>query len=257
MQRGFIPAQNEEEQQLCRRIEDLAHTVSQHGVPRQTMFLSDREQALAQSVLHRAAPVSAVFDGGHADAERRVLCLAPTQEELPPPAVICLQICTQYAGAPLTHRDYLGALLGLSIKRGCIGDILCADEKTAYAFVADSVCKLIETELVEVGRSKVSVAPAEQDNIRLPQQQNEEKSATVSSLRADAVLAAMLQCNRALAAQYITKQMVQINHVITTSAHADVYAGDIFTVRGKGKMRVCSIGGKSKKDRTFFTYTVY
>ena len=71
--------------------------------------------------------------------------------------------------------------------------------------------------------------------------------ATVASLRADAVLGAMLHTSRSLAAAAIAAGKVELNHLPLRSAHEPVFAGDLFTVRGAGRWRVKAIGGKSRK----------
>lgn len=57
--------------------------------------------------------------GGFDAAERRVLCIEPPdawQEE----PLSYLQ-CTAYGDKLPTHRDYLGAILGLGLERSCVG----------------------------------------------------------------------------------------------------------------------------------------
>ena len=57
---------------------------------------------------------------------------------------------------------------------------------------------------------------------------------------------------------YARKRMLEeINHVPVTSAHAAVYEGDVFTVRGMGRFKLEALGGKSRKDRLFIQYFQY
>ena len=88
---------------------------------------------------------------------------------------------------------------------------------------------------------------------RVPQFAEAERrlqTATVSSLRLDAVLAAMLRCSRGMAAELVAAGRVEINHLPASSAHAPVYPSDVFTVRGKGRFRLTALPGKSKKRPT-------
>ena len=90
-----------------------------------------------------------------------------------------------------------------------------------------------------------------------PQAERKTQTATVSSLRLDAVLAAMLHCSRGQACEWIAAGRVEINHLPAESAHAPVYEGDVFTVRGKGRFGLTALPGKSKKDRSIIEFFQY
>ena len=81
--------------------------------------------------------------------------------------------------------------------------------------------------------------------------------ATVSALRADAVLAAMMHTSRTKAAEYIAAGRVEVNHLPLRTAHEAMYEADIITVRGVGRFRLAEVGGKSKKDRQFISFYQY
>ena len=83
------------------------------------------------------------------------------------------------------------------------------------------------------------------------------QEATVPSLRADAVLAAMLHTSRTRAAEYIAAGRVEINHLPADKPHAQVYEGDVFTVRGKGRFNLTALPGKSRKDRSIIEFFQY
>lgn len=118
----------------------------------------------------------------------------------------------------------------------------------------------IAAELTSAGRSPVRAEPADPAAIppaALAEPERALMEATVASLRADAVLGAMLHTSRSLAAAAIAAGKVELNHLPLRSAHEPVFAGDLFTVRGAGRWRVKAIGGKSRKDRIFITFFQY
>jgi RNA-binding protein YlmH len=88
---------------------------------------------------------------------------------------------------------------------------------------------------------------------QFPQAEREMHSATVSSLRLDAVLAAMLHCSRGQASELIEAGRVEINHLPADKPHAQVYEGDVFTVRGKGRFNLTALPGKRSVDHRIFS----
>lgn len=241
-----------------RRAQDLCRIAENRGVARYSGFLSDREQSLAKAAMNQAGCTWAAFEGGYPAAERKLLCLEPAGASGEPPICCVLIRCAGTGSDAPAHKDYLGSVLGLGLERECVGDILPDPDApgTAYAFVLERVAPLICDELTSVGRW---TARAERFEGQLPVQpaQRESKTATVSSLRADAVLAAMLRCSRGQAEALVRGGRLEINHVPVTSAHAAVYEGDVFTVRGVGRFKLEALGGKSRKDRLFIQYFQY
>ena len=260
--RGFIPARTDEERYLMRHIEDLVHTAFSRGIARYSAFLSDREQDLARAALGRAEVQEGWrFDGGWPQAERRVLCLEPEGSFGQSP-VYCVRLqCRALAGAALpAHKDYLGSLMGLNLKREALGDIVLPEDQpgTAYVFALEPAAQLICRELFQAGRTELTTQLLAPDEVpQFPQAQRETRSATVSSLRLDAVLAAMLRCSRGQAAELIAAGRVEINHLPADKPHAPVYENDVFTVRGKGRFGLTALPGKSKKDRLIIEFFQY
>ncbi len=259
--RGFVPARNDEERYLMRHIEDLVRISRSRGIARYSSFLSDRERDLARAALNLSGAEEFRFDGGWSGAERKLLCLEPTGCD-PFSPLVCVRLCCRLpsgADAP-NHRDYLGSLMGLELKREALGDIvLPADQPgTAYVFALETAAELICQELRQVGHTDLTAELQPLDALpEFPLGEREIRTATVSSLRLDAVLAAMLRCSRGMAADLITAGRVEINHLSEDRVHAPVYAGDVFTVRGKGRFRLTALSGKSKKDRDIIEFFQY
>ena len=236
--RGFVPARTDEERFLMRHIEDLARTAQSRGIARYSGFLSDREQELARAALGRAGLEEGFrFDGGWPEAERRILCLEP-EYSYPENPICCVELqCRAQAGAVLpAHKDYLGSLMGLEIRREALGDIVLPPDApgTAYVFALE---------------------PDEVPEFRTAERRK--CTATVSSLRLDAVLAAMLRCSRGQASELVTAGRVEINHLPAEKPSAPVYEGDVFTVRGKGRFALTALPGKSKKERLIIEFFQY
>ena len=113
-------------------------------------------------------------------------------------------------------------------------------------------------ELLQAGRTELAtrlLAPDEVPEFRTAERRK--CTATVSSLRLDAVLAAMLHCSRGQASELVTAGRVEINHLPAEKPSAPVYEGDVFTVRGKGRFALTALLGKSKKERLIIEFFQY
>lgn len=243
------------------RVEELCRVAQERGIPRYTGFLSDREQVLAQAACHKANFSAIRLWGGYDEAERCVLCLEPPEAWQEEPLGYLRLTALAAGGDKLPgHRDYLGSILGLGLDRACVGDLLPNPEDPAvfYAVVLADKQEFIASELASAGRCPVRAECCDSlPNGVTKGVKREFKEATVSSLRADAVLAAMMHTSRTKAADYIAAGRVEINHLPLRAAHETVYTKDIFTVRGVGRYRLAEIGGKSRKDRVFISFFQY
>lgn len=237
-----------------RRISDLVAAVRRSGAPRFTMFCNDREQELARAALSSAGFFDFVWDGGYEGAQRCILCLFDGKRV--PAPLCCLRISiADSASSVLTHRDYLGALMGLRISRECIGDIVCRSDG-AQVVVTRTASSVILEELHEVGRCSAHVERIEcMDPVS--HEAKKEQTVTLASLRLDALLSAMLHVSRSQASKLIVSGAVQINHVPKASPGEAVFEEDVFSVRGYGKFKLKQIGAKSRKDRIFVTFQEY
>ncbi len=237
---------------LQRRIVELANTVRAWGGFRCTHFLNDRQLELAGAALNPLAFESWFSDGGYPNAERRILCLYDEWRPTAHGAFQSLFIEISGAGEALTHRDYLGALLSLGLRRECIGDIL-PHENGAYVFTLSEITPFVIENLVSVSRYGARIRPARVDE--LPHAAHrEEKTISVASLRLDVVLAAMLHISRSEAVELIRGGLVEINHISVSRPSCEVFENDRFSIRGYGKYTLSGIGAQSRKGRTFITF---
>ena len=248
---NFIPAAAGEEKLLQKRVAEAA-VRAQSGVAWFSPFLSLREQQLATIAAEKGrAPY--LYYGGFETAERKMLFVGPEVcgEETFPLVALCAEILSPIT---LTHRDFLGAILALGIKRSHVGDIVVG-QKNATIYATKQAAHLIISELASVGRASVrvqEVTSTATGEMQTPE--NETASATVASLRADAVLAAVLHKSRTLAASAIAAGHVKVNDRVITQADYHMAENDYFTVKGHGKYSLLATGGQSRKNRTYITW---
>lgn len=112
----------------------------------------------------------------------------------------------------LTHRDILGAVLGLGMKREMIGDIFVDDDRAVLmcdSQVSDFVLYNLET----VGRRKVDVSVCPQELAFSQEHKSELMRTVIASERLDAVVSAATGLSRNEAATCIAGGNVSVNFV--------------------------------------------
>ncbi len=231
-------------QLLLSRLEDLIYSSDYSGCSYMG-FLNERECSVSVSYL-RNRGVTFTMYGGYKNATRVYICIAD-EDASPDFPISVLQIKSK-GNKELTHRDFLGSLMGLGIKRECIGDIVTVNKNEAIIFVRDDVAQYIIRELDKVGRESVSVCEFTGDTDNLSNK-TEAFSLIVTSMRADNFVSACINSSRNAAVDLISSDMVFLNYVQVNKPSQNITEGDVISIRGYGKFIVGEIAGRTKRDR--------
>lgn len=186
--------------------------------------------------------------GGYPEAERKIFAFCGEETEDVSFPIICLKISFNKKFAKnLTHRDFLGSILGMGINRDKVGDIV-VKEDCAYVFLIDEIADFLEYSLTKVGHVSVKVMRADEEAdffkpIIIPCR------IMVSSLRLDSVISAGFKISRGKAAELVNSDKAYINWSLVSSPSKAVKVGDTITVRGRGRIEIADIAGKSKKEK--------
>ena len=199
-----------------------------------------------------------MLTGGQPGCERQAAFFLPDHmepEDFEPAEFIHAVKMEARFGTP-SHRDYLGAALGLGIGRESLGDIRIFGEE-AYVFCLPTVEPLLLEELKKVGRVSVKASSCCLGDVPAPAVKVKTLSFTVKSLRFDAVTGSLFGLSRTAAAELIRMGAASLNYTICDRTDAPVKEGDILSLRGHGKGCLKAVGGRSKKDRLFVEAEVY
>ncbi len=252
---------SEELSALTARLDDLLARAG-GGELAVSAFLSPREQAAAKRHLTRCSASFRLW-GGFASAERQRVYFLPDYIELEDgeeleralsefgysTAISALRI--EGSGyRTLTHRDFLGSLLGLGLERTVVGDILLlGDEgKEALVFCDSGIAEFIKEELRAVANDKVKVKEAE-GSIKPPPRKTQPIHDTVASARIDAVVAALCSLSREKARAAVVSGLVEIDYESEERPDRTVSEASVISVRGFGKYRVMALSDKTRKGR--------
>ena len=242
-------AQTKEDEILLARVYERITSAAARNIPAATAFLSKREQMLAAELLRGQ---DFAFFGGPAMAEREVCCYVPeyldeswlTGDEGPIAAVRAVY----FAGDTLTHRDFLGALMGCGVKRETIGDIYVAEGRCDFLVTREVLPYLLQN-FLSAGRTKLHVERIVIPDVSVPEQKVRQIRDTVPSLRLDGIVSSGFSISRGKAAEYISAGKCELNYAPCVKGDKQTAEGDVITVRGLGKIRLDAVGGNTKKGR--------
>jgi len=155
----------------------------------------------------------------------------------------------------LTHRDFLGSVIGLGLERTKLGDIIVRNNE-GYIFVSNSISEYIIENLGKVKHTIVKANVCDEIPAEIAPEFKEE-SIIVSSNRLDAIIARVYKLSREMAVRYISEGKVFLSGRQMTENAKTLKSGDVVSVRGKGKFIFESEGGTTKKDKLFVNIKIY
>ncbi len=239
----------EDIRQLQKRFEELAARANGRGRYTYTQFLTLAEQDVLQKMV-RQLDAPFVWMGGYEAAERRLACFGREEEMgyAPISPICCLSIAPvskKFAG-DLGHRDFLGSLMALGIKRQLLGDIQIV-EGVGYLFCLEEIASYLCENLISVGRTTVRCEPCEApEQLSLPPEPSE---VVVASQRLDALIAAVWKLSRNQAQELLERGMVFIDGRLVENAAHTLREGDVVSVRHQGRFRYEGTLRETKKGR--------
>lgn len=249
---------------LLARLEDKARLCSDNSMITSSDFLDMHERSLVKNMRLPYPDVKCVFYGAFPDAERTAAVLLPpyieagSTEQLAEyfasdpdsDPITVLRVTKDKFSPPLGHRDYLGALMSLGIKREMTGDIRVTDDGCFIA-VLGKMAPFIADNLGRAGRGTLSARPAEPDEVRAlcSADSAEQGSFTVSTMRLDSVVKNGFAVSRTAACDAIEHGLVFVNDCECLKADKRIGEGDKIVFRRKGRIIVTDCSAVSKKGR--------
>lgn len=241
------------------RLRELADRSYNNGQYTFTDFLSVAELAVFydnEAELRFAHPT---LFGGCDVSERKMIRFGSEEDlgyvqDFPITALVITPVADRFAD-DLNHRDFLGALMNLGIKREMLGDIFVRDKK-ACVFCRDSIAGYIADNLSRVRHTTVRVEITE-DIPDIASHETEERIIQVSSQRIDAVISRVYNLSRQEAVNMFPAGLIFLNGRSCTENARQLKDGDVISVRGKGKFEYAGELGLSKKGKLNCRVRIY
>ncbi len=241
---------SEEETWFTKRLEELLMRAETRCQMQMTDFLQPRMQLVAEQYLRGAHATRYLFWGGFPQAERcRLLLFDPYGEMSPDAAEISLLRFTgRFEFVSVSHRDFLGAVMSMGLRREKLGDLLVREqgfdlfaEKEAAAYLLRQPLKVKQVPLTVRELALADFAP--------PEIQVKELHIMVPSMRLDAVLAGAYHLSRSDALELVRSGRVQVNHSEVTQKDHILRENDLISCRGKGRLRIGALSGETSKGK--------
>ena len=229
-----------------------------------TDFLDMYQISLVENFLRKINFKNYKLFGGYDESERKILVIYPDKyndkmlEKNYSKMLKLIRIeLSEDEQGKYSHRNYLGGIVKLGLKREKIGDILVSNEGADIVVVED-FAKILKNELPTLTRfenSKISIQ--EISSIRKKEIKIEEINIIVPSLRLDNIVSDLARTSRSKASEIINQERVFINGQNETKLSKQVKLRDIITIRGKGRFVVKEFTGITRSGRTVIKIEKY
>ncbi len=234
------------------RFLELAERAEEWCCAQFSEFLNMEEQS-ALALLKLKTPHR--LWGGYENAERCIAVFGEAENSELPLAIIKAEPLNRKFADALSHRDFLGSLMGLGIRREVIGDIVIS-ENVAYIFCLSSIAEYIMRSLGKVKHTSVkcSCVDALPENAQAKPQ---EQSVIVASERLDVLIAAVCKLSRNQVKELFGSRRIFVNSALCENFSFLPKEGDVISVRGFGRFVYCGVQGKTKKGRLAVDILLY
>lgn len=247
----WIAYKDDADRKIIHEMLDKVESVMKNYAPRYTDFYNPYQVSLCIPILNHISEINYVIQGGNERSERQILIFYPEWmplHEIDIP-IAALKIQGKFRKKEVTHRDFLGAVLGLGLRREKIGDIMVEDGQ-ANLIAFKEVCEYIRLNLNKVSRYKVDSEYIPFDALI----QNDEKDCkliytTVASLRLDAIAGAGFGTSRSAITPLIKKGKMKVNWKPVCNPSYKTAKGDLISSQGIGRMILHEVDGETRKGR--------
>lgn len=238
-----------EDSLLKSRVQDAIRLCRNSYVPQFLGFLDERQKTLTEIYIRQEhMQAQTCYWGGYPDACRTILGIFPEYYEYGMDDFSIIPLEALYtARESLNHRDFLGSLMGLGIKREVVGDIL-VEEGRCVVFVSSGISEYICSQWNKAG--KLSIKCSVPYELKIPQSSGFlEISGTIASARLDCAVAGILKISRSSAVDLIVQRHINLDFLECTDVSKCIASGQTLSAQGYGKYKIDEIGPMTKKGR--------
>ena len=237
-----------DEKEFVDAVLEWKDSVEHQYAPKRTDFLDPRQQHIVESIIGNNDEIRLSFFPEDTERKRALIYPSYFQPEEEDFGIKVFEIQYPSKFVTIEHRQVLGTLMSLGLKRDKFGDIVTGEE-AIHLLLADEITDYVRMELTQIGKAKASLKEIPLHEKMESQEEWQEKTTTVSSLRLDVVLAAIYNDSRQKAQTLIKSGHVKVNWKIVENPSFEVEASDVLSARGYGRSKLLSLEGRTKRDK--------
>lgn len=250
MQNNLFQHFQKDELPFVEKAIDIVERVNNIQAPILTDFIDPRQAEIINSIVNSNIGLTMFFDGGYTSAERVRVLIAPdywqpTDKEL---GLRYFKVKGLNRFDQLEHKDYMGALLNIGIKREKFGDILLTDNMSQY-IVATEIADYVSLELTKIKHSRIELVEINKEELVVPGKSYQMLTITVASLRVDNILSQVYNQSRDKVGQLIRANKLKVNWRPIDKTDYQLKVGDKVSLRGFGRFEFLVEEGNTKKGK--------
>ncbi|MBR0350941.1 MAG: hypothetical protein IJH76_03895 [Clostridia bacterium] len=254
----------QEDKMILAQVLDKINLMQKTQKIESTDFLDMYQISLVESFLKKIEFSNFILFGGFEEAERKVLIVYPEKYTIEMIEknydkllkIVRVELSDEEKGK-YAHRNYLGGIVKLGLKREKVGDILVFEDGADIVTV-NEFAEILKTELGTLTRFQNSkIEELELSKIRKLELKLEEVKIIVPSLRLDNFVSDLAKTSRSKAGEIIEQERVFVNGKSETKLSKQIKLNDVITIRGKGRFVIKEFKGNTRSGRTVVAVEKY
>ena len=221
-----------------------------------TDFLDMYQVSLVENFFKKIKFQNYQLYGGYEEAERRIAIIYPEkynqkmiEKNYDKFVKVVRIILPEEEKGKYSHRNYLGGIVKLGLKREKVGDIIVFEEGADIITIED-FANILSHQLQSLTRFENSdIMMKSIGELRKKEIKMEQIKIIVPSLRLDNFVSDLAKTSRSKASQIIEQERVFINGKSETKLSKQIKLNDIITIRGKGRFVVKEFAGTTRSGR--------
>lgn len=183
-----------------------------------------------------------IFD----EADRRVVAIGNENCHHYPIKLIKIKSKSKFSS--VSHRDFLGSIMALGVKREKFGDLIL-QEDICYVAVFEEITDYLVDNLIKVKNSPCSLELLDELHEEMPTHKYEYLNVLSTSLRLDCVVSSICNISRNKSEELIRQGKVQVNYFSELGRDVLLNLNNIIVIRGYGKFVINNTIGTTGSGR--------